>query len=160
MKSFIEICPVVSAHGSTQTDRHTDRQTDRQTDTQTDNPGISGPRRSQYIQSMKMTECKNTYSYLLTHIHKHANYWYLGRYFWSVLYRSSMQHVLELRDIRVQGPPRISRSKKSARYPRGARYPLARSSADISYEISAGCEISACYSATTHNPQSPNLPLV
>ena len=56
-----------------------------------------------------------------------------------------MQHDLELRDIRVQGPPRISRSKKSARYPRGARYPRARSPADISYEISAGCEISACY---------------
>ena len=39
--------------------RHTDRRTHRRTHRQrTDNPGISGPRRSQYIQSMKMTECK------------------------------------------------------------------------------------------------------
>ena len=44
-------------------DRHTDTQThrkkDRHTDTQTDNPRFSGPERPQYIQSMKMTECKN-----------------------------------------------------------------------------------------------------
>ena len=33
--------------------------TDTHTHRQTDNPGIFGPRRSQYIQSMKMTECKN-----------------------------------------------------------------------------------------------------
>ena len=76
-----------------------------------------------------------------------------------------------LRDIRVQGPPRISRckkvrdirglranipriSRKSARYPRGARYPRARSPADISYEISAGCEISACYRTPARNDQN------
>ena len=34
MKSFIEICPVVSAHGSTQTHTQTHRQTHRHTDTQ------------------------------------------------------------------------------------------------------------------------------
>merc|ERR1712074_226332 len=51
LQSFIEICPVVSAHGSTQTHRQTD------THTQTDTPGISRPQRLQYIQSMKMTEC-------------------------------------------------------------------------------------------------------
>ena len=59
MESFIKIDRVVLAywrgHTDTQTDTHTDTQTDRQ-------PGIFGPERSQYIQSMKMTECKNTVS--------------------------------------------------------------------------------------------------
>ena len=37
----------------------TDRQTHRQTHTQTDNFRFSGPQRSQYVQWMKMNECKN-----------------------------------------------------------------------------------------------------
>ena len=37
------------------THRHTDTRTDTHT---ADRQGISGPQRSQYIQSMKMTECK------------------------------------------------------------------------------------------------------
>ena len=41
----------------------TDRQTDRQTDTHTDRHSISRPQRLQYIQSMRMTECKNSYPY-------------------------------------------------------------------------------------------------
>ena len=44
----------VLARTDTHTDRHTDRQTDRQ-------PGIFRPERSQYIQSMKMTECKKVH---------------------------------------------------------------------------------------------------
>ena len=41
------------------TDTHTDRHTDTHTHTQTDrHPPFSGPERPQYIQSMKMTECK------------------------------------------------------------------------------------------------------
>ena len=47
-------------HTNTQTHRRTDTQTDTHTDRHTHRqPRFSGPRRSQYIQSMKMTECKN-----------------------------------------------------------------------------------------------------
>ena len=53
-------CDSVYLQAEKQTHTHTTthRKTDTQTDTQTDNPGIFGPLRSQYIQSMKMTECK------------------------------------------------------------------------------------------------------
>merc|ERR1712074_327391 len=64
LQSFIEICPVVSAHGSTQTHRQTHRQTD--------NPGISRPQRLQYIQSMKMNECKKPYQNLVRSIISHC----------------------------------------------------------------------------------------
>ena len=41
------------------TEKHTDRQTDRQTYTQTHRlPSIFGRKRSQYVQSLIMTECK------------------------------------------------------------------------------------------------------
>ena len=51
------------------TDRHKQAHTeaDTQAHRHTDNPGVSEPKRSQYIQSMKMTECKNcmhVFSYL------------------------------------------------------------------------------------------------
>ena len=49
-----------------QTDGQTNRQTHRHTDTQIDNPGISGPQRLQYIQSMKMTECNEILKRLRT----------------------------------------------------------------------------------------------
>ena len=45
--SLVEIGSVVLPNGSPQTDRHTDRQ-----------PLLSGPERTQYIQSMEITECK------------------------------------------------------------------------------------------------------
>ena len=43
------------------TDQHKQAHTeaDTQAHRHTDNPGVSEPKRSQYIQSMKMTECKN-----------------------------------------------------------------------------------------------------
>ena len=53
-ESFIEIGSVVSPYQRGHTDTQTDRQTHRHTDRQ---PGIFRPNRSQYIQSMKMTEC-------------------------------------------------------------------------------------------------------
>ena len=45
-------------YGNTQNQRQTHTHTDTRTHTHTDNPPFSGPRRSQYIQLMKMTECK------------------------------------------------------------------------------------------------------
>ena len=57
--SLVEIGQVVLPNSCSQTHRHTDTQTDRQTDRQT-TPVSPDPNDQglQYIQSMKMTECK------------------------------------------------------------------------------------------------------